>query len=73
MLFLLYPSCLNWIFFSFFRVPERMNLGNNFIKCIRPIYTSQKALVIVNGELTKPCETQLDTDDEYVILNFVKI
>lgn len=35
-----------------------MTLEDNFIKWVRLIYTSQKAQIIVNGELMKTRESQ---------------
>lgn len=40
---------LNCVFL--FTVIKEMNFGDNFIKCIRFIYTSQKAQIIVNKDL----------------------
>lgn len=40
---------------------EDMDFGRNFIKWVKLIYTWQKAPIIVNGELTKPCEIEEGT------------
>ncbi|XP_061495705.1 calcyphosin-2 isoform X3 [Rhineura floridana] len=49
--------CLNDVYI----VLEQMDFGDNFIKWIRSIYTSQKARIIVNGDLTDSCEIQKGT------------
>lgn len=38
-----------------------MNLGNNVIRWVRSIYTSQKAEIIVNRKLIKQCLIQKGT------------
>ena len=50
---------MNWAFL--FKVLEDRNFGENFIKWVKSIYTSQKAQIIVNRDLTKPREIQKET------------
>ena len=50
---------LNWNFL--FRTLEELDFGENFLKWGKSIYTSQKAQIIINGEVSKPCEIQRGT------------